>query len=466
MAQLKPISTRGSRKQIVFAGGINNEAPEISIDDAQSVDEQGWDTDSYPSLHSRKGRTPYGATGGANTNFLTNYAQTHLVRSVGTKLQYDNAGTWTDISGTWTDTDWDATNFNSKLILTNGTDVVQSWNGSALTALTDAPKGKYISNNSIRVFIAQNDTIKFSKYLDETNWTDTSSAGMFEFYTDDGGPVTGLKPYGDSIIAFKANAIAEIVGTGQTAQKHRLVNISNSIGCVSAKTIQEVSAPGGNFLFFLGQNDVYMFSGGRPQSIGNNIRKFINAINPAYTSRCFGATDGTRYFLGLVTGANTQPDTLCMFDPRFGIWRVNKTSDNLRYSAFFRNNWYAGDATGQTFKMLQGQSDNGSPVTWMYTTKDFDEGIREAEKEYYALHLQYTAAPGASLTIQVSIDQGQSYITIGDPITATGYAQNVNEIIPLDTVPISNWLRFRFSGSGEMTLHEAQRMFLIHPVQI
>lgn len=466
MAQLKPISTRGNRKPITFSGGLNNEAPEIAIDDNQSIDEVGWDTDSYPSLHSRKGRMSYGASGGAQTNLLTNYALTHLVRAVGTKLQYDNGGTWTDIAGTWTDTDWDATNFNNKLILTNGTDTVQNWNGSALTAITGAPKGKYISNNTIRVFIAKGDTVYFSKYLDETDWSDTKSAGFFQYYTANGGDVTGLKPYGESVIAFKKDAMAEIVGTGNTSQKHRLVAVSNSIGCVSFKTIQEVSSPGGNVLIFLGQNDVYVYSGGRPQSIGNNIRTYLNAINPAQIGRCFGATDGTRYFLGLVTGSNTQPDTFLMFDPRFNAWRVNKKGDNLRYSAVLNNVWYTGDATGQTYRMQQGQTDNGTPIAWSYTTKDYDEGVREAEKEYYALHVQYTASPGATLKIEASIDQGQSYIPIGDPITATGFVQNVNEIIPLDTVPISNWLRFRFSGSGEITLHEAQRMFLVHPVQI
>lgn len=469
MAQLKPITTRGSRQKILFTGGLNNEAPTISVNDNESINEYGWDTDSYPGIHSRKGRTPYGATGGAQTNLLTNYLLTHMVRSVGTKLQYNSSGTtWTDISGTFTDTDWDATNFNAKLLLTNGTDNVKSWNGSALSDLnaTNAPKGKYIANNTIRVFIAKGTTIYFSKYLDETNWTDTDSAGFFEYYTANGGDITGLRAFNDSVFAFKKDSMAEIIGTGNTSQKHRLVVISNTIGCVSFKTIQEVSAPQGNFLFFLGQNDVYMFSGGRPSSIGNNIRGYLSAINPAQIGRCFGATDGIRYFLGLVTGANTQPDTFLMFDPRYGIWRVNKINDNLRYSVLFNNVWYTGDATGQTYRMQQGQSDNGTPISWMVTTKDFDEGVREAEKEYYALHLQFAAAPGSSLTIQVSIDQGQNYITIGDPITPITIVQNANEIIPLDTVPISNWIRFRFMGSGDFTLHEAQRMFLVHPVQI
>lgn len=467
-----PANQSDKSKRNSFEGGINSSNPSIDIADNQSQDEYGWDTDLLPAIHSRKGRTPYGATGSSQTNLLANFGVTHLVRAVGTALQYDNAGTWTAIAGTFADVDWSATNFNGKLIMTNQTDNVKSWNGSALSDLNavDAPKGKYVASNSLRVFIANTaantDWIYYSKFLDETNWTDTSSSGFFQYYTTNGGSVTALREFGGVVLAFKADAMAEIVGTGQTTQKHRLLDISNRIGCVNFKTIAEVSTPRGAALFFLGQNDVYQFTAGQPTPIGEKIRRYLNLINTAQIGRCWAGTDGIRYFLGLVTVANTQPDTMLMYDPRYGTWRVNKINDNLRYSANINNVWYAGDATGQTYKMQQGQNDNGTAIAWSLTTKDFDEGSPELEKEYWELHLQMLAPTGTTFTLQVSTDQGTTYTQIGDPITAQGIYQDIPVIVPLDTVPISHWTRFKLSGTGEVTINSMQRFYRLHPFQI
>lgn len=465
-------SLSNKRAQTSFDGGINSSNPPQDVADNESIDEYGWDTDSVPAIHSRKGRAPYGASGAAQTNLLVNYGTTHLVRAVGSKLQYDNAGTWTDILSGLTDADWSAANFNGKLILTNGTDNVKYWNGSALTDLngtSQPPKGKYTASNSLRVFLANTaanpDWIYYSKFLDETNWTDALSSGFFQYYTTNGGPVTALREFGGVVLAFKADAMAEIVGTGQTTQKHRLVDISNRIGCVNHKTIAEVSTPNGAALFFLGQNDVYVFSAGQPAPIGEKVRRYINAINAAQIGRCWAGTDGIRYFLGLITGANLQPDTLLMYDPRYNKWRIRQINDNLRYSANLNNVWYTGDANGQTFKMQQGQSDNGTAIAWMITTKDFDEGAPELEKEYFELHIQMLAPTGTTFKVEVSTDQGTTWTQIGDPITTQSISQDMPVIVPLDTVPISHWTMFRLSGSGEVTIYNLQRYFRIHPMQ-
>lgn len=444
-----------------FDGGYNVGASSLNIADNESQDEQGWDTDSLPAIHTRKGRTAYGATGSGQANLLTNFGTTHMVRAVGTALQYDNAGTWTAITGTFTDTDWAAANFNGKLILTNGTDNVKQWNGSALSDLNaaTAPKGKYITSDNSRVWIAVNDVLNFCAFQAETDWSSANNAGSVQYYTARGGNITGLRSfYGDKYV-WKQDSMAVIQGTNY--YNFRLREISNLVGCVSNKTIQEV----GDSLFWLGQKDVYAFKGGLPQPIGQKIRSILDSVNTAQWTRCFGATDGIRYFLGLVTGANTQPDTFLMYDPRYNQWRVRKTGDNLRYSVFFGNKIYAGDANGQTYQLDSGTTDNGAAISWSYTTKDFDEGAPELEKEYFELHLQIYVPTGSTLQLSVSTDQGATYTNIGDAITVQSAIQDVPVIIPLDTVPITHWARFKLSGTGEVKLFSMQRFFRLHPLQ-
>lgn len=438
---------------------MNNGSPAFSLQENESLDEYGWQTDAFPSLHTRKGRTPYGAIATGQTRLLANFGVTHLVRAVGTALQYDNAGTWTAITGTFADTDWDATNFNGKLIATNGTDPVKVWNGTALSDLSaNAPKGKYITNDTVRVWIAKNDILYFSGFLAESDWTSVENSGSVQYYTPNGGDITGIVNFANHICVFKKNSFAEIFGTNY--YNFRMIENSDNIGCVSFKTIQEV----GDTLFWLGPIDVYAYKGGRPVPIGQKIRKYLDAINQAQISKCFGGTDGIRYYLGLVTGTNTEPDILLMFDPRYGIWRVSSLNDNFRYSAVLNSVWYVGNSTGQTYKMEQGNSDNGTAIPWMVTTKDFDEGMPEAQKEYYELHLQANIPTGTTLTVSASTDQGGTYTPIGDPITASNNDQNANIIIPLDTVPLGNWIRFKFSGTGEFTLHNIERYFRVEPV--
>lgn len=455
-------SLANKRAEVSFNGGLNVGGPSLDVNDDECIDAYGWDTDALPALHTRKDNDTWGASGGAQTNLLTNYGQTELLRAVGTSLQHDSGtGTWSGISGAFADTDWDATNFEvsgtPSVILTNGTDNVKVWNGSTLSDLSaNAPKGKYITNDTVRIWIALNDVIYFCGFEAPSDWTSNENSGSVEYYTPNGGNITGLRNfYGDKYV-WKKDSMCVIQGTNY--YNFRLREISNFVGCVSFKTIQEV----GDSLFWLGLNDVYQFKGGIPVPIGQRIRKYLDAVNAAQVSRCFGATDGIRYFLGLVTGANTQPDTLLVYDPRYDKWQVRSLGGNFRYAANLNNVWYMGDASGQTFKM---NTQYKSTTPWMITTKDFSEGAMEFEKEYWELHLQVYAPNGTTLTVQCSTDQGTTWTTIGNTITTRAVDQNVPVIIPLDMVPLANWIRFKISGTGEVKLYNAQRRFRLQPVQ-
>lgn len=456
---------KDKRGQHNFEGGLNTGLSSFDVKDDQYISGFGWETDKHPALITRKGRQPYGIAGTGITRLLTSFGNAHLVRAIGTALSYNSSGTtWTAITGTFTDADWDACSFDlggAVLILTNSVDPVKYWNGTTLTNLSaNAPLGKYITSDISRVWIAKDDVIYFCKFQDPTDWVAAEDSGAVQYYTPRGGNITALTVFQSLKCVWKKDSFAVIYGT--SFFDYRLVDISNDIGCISFKTVQEV----GSTLYWLGQNDVYTFSGGYPVAIGEPIREYLDDINTTHLDKCFAGTDGLRYELGLVTGANTEPNILLTFDPRRkgNPWNVKSEINGLRYSATFDNVLYCGDYLGQTYKLNSGTDDNGTAIPWEVVTKDFDEGMPEAEKEYYELHLQIDAPTGTTLTVQASVDQGETYTTVGDPITTDTVAQNVNMIIPLDTVSISNWIRFRISGSGQFTLYQVQRYFRVQPV--
>lgn len=461
------IDTRGdTRVETQLSGGIYTGLNAFDIKDNQSYNEYGWDTeDNFPAKSTAKAPITYGASGGAVTRLLTSFGNVHMVRAVGATLQYDNSGSWTNIAGTWTNTEWGAANFDiggPALILTNGTDTVQYWNGSALTALSAAPKGSLIAADNLRVFISNvaaddsQDWIHYCAFQNATDWTTAENSGIVQYYTPNGGAVTAMISFGGQIWVFKRDSFALIYHTGDSRAFYRLVPSSDNIGCVNVKTLVDM----GNALMWLAHDDVYIGAAGAANRIGEPVRTFINRINQAAISTACAFSDGIRYYLSIPIDGSTTPNIRLVYDQRFRIWTVSNLNENFLFGTYWNDTLYAGNASGQVYN-VKGATTTGA---WLVETKDFDRS--EAEKEYSQLHIQMYAPSGTSLTIQVSIDQGNTWYTVGDPVTASTSAQNQNVIIPLDVVPLGNWIRIRFSGTGPFILYGFQRYFKTMPIML
>lgn len=468
MAQWKSLpASLNQRQQWIFSGGLNTGYDSFDIKDSESPESFGWDTDDdYPALATAKAPVAYGASGAAVTRLLTNYGNVQLIRAVGTKLQKDVSGTWSDIATGLTNTDWSAANFDiggPALIMTNGTDTVKYWNGSAITDIAAAPKGKYIAADNLRVYIANvaadnsGDQIHYCKFQDATDWTAPEDSGIVQYYTPNGGAITAILAFGGTIWVFKKDTFALIYHTGDSRNAYRLVPSSENVGCVSSKTLVQINEA----LYWLGENDVYIGAAGASNRIGEPIRSYLNRINPAALDRCSGFTDGLRYYLNLCLDSATEPNYRFMYDTRRekAIWHVAGLNEQYDYGVLFNGDPYAGNASGQTYKV------NAAATTgaWSITSKDFDKS--EAEKEYWEMYNQCYFPTGSTLTIEASVDQGNTWFSIGDTITSSSSAVNDATIIPLDVVPLANWIRFRLSGTGPFKLYSSQRYFRIQPIQ-
>lgn len=455
-----------------FTDGVNTGESPFFVSDNTIVSGYGWDFDDYPALKSRKGRTAYGSSGGANTRLLTNFGSTHLLRAVGTTLQYNSSGTtWTNISGSYADTDWDAANFDvggPALLMLNPTDGGYYWNGSALTAIAAMPKGKYIATDNLRAYVAgksgELDYLYYSAFQDATDWTTPENSGVVQYYTADGGAITALRAYNGAIWVFKANSFAILYHTGDSRLAYRLTPISDNIGCVAYRTIQEV----GPYLFWLGRGNVYIGSGDSAREIGHEVSSYLDSINQAAVSNAFAFGTDQRYYLCIPTGSNTQPDTCLVYDYTYKKWLPYSISlGALRWSAQINGLSYAGNDSGQTYRMNDGDTDAGSVIDWRVQSRPYDDGMKEAEKELWELHLQGSFPGSTTLWIEISPDDiGSTWYPISyDPATNSTEVQNKNMIVPLDSVPLCNFYCYRLSGTGPATIQEVQRYSRLQPVQ-
>ncbi|MNT58214.1 hypothetical protein D3C72_1956360 [compost metagenome] len=157
-----------------------------------------------------------------------------------------------------------------------------------------------------------------------------------------------------------------------------------------------------------------------------------------------------------------------MYDIEYRKWLpYSNNLPNLLQGVNLNGNIYAGDLNGQTFKMNDGLTDAGVPVQWLVQSRPFDDGIKEAEKELYELHLQGYFPSGTTLNVKVAPDDiGSSWFDINyDPTSPSSATQNKNLIVPLDTVPLCNFYSYQLSGTGPATIQEIQRYSRIQPVQ-
>lgn len=455
-----------------FSEGLDTSQSHFFVKDSAIIDGYGWDFGEYPALAVRKGRTTFGTSGSGVTRLLTSFGHTHLVRAVGTGLQYNSSGTtWTSISGTFTDTDWDSANFDISgpaLILTNGSDVCRYWNGSALTNISQMPKGRYVAADNLRVYTTgvtgEMDTIYYCAFENALDWTSASNSGAVQFYTSNGGPCTALHAFNGSVWVFKKDSFGIIYHTGDSRATHRLVTVSDYIGCVSYKTVKQV----GPFLMWLGQGQVYIGAGDGAVEIGQRIKSYLDNINQSAISNACAFADDERYYLCIPTGVNSQPDTCLVYHYIYKKWLPYSISiGGLRFGASLNGVAYTGDNAGQTFKMNDGTTDAGTAIPYRVDSRPFDDGSKEAEKELWELHIQGYFPSGTTLNVEVAPDDiGSTWYPISYDPTAGGTAtQNKNLIVPLDTVPLCNFYRYRISGTGPATIQEVQRYALIQPVQ-
>ena len=205
-----------------------------------------------------------GKFGGATNLFAAGATQIYKFDSNDASLDALTTSGYSAVEG------WDVTQFGGKMILANGQDILQSYDLSSSTYVTDlaaaAPRAKYVT--VVRDFVvAANDgtdtnKVYWSDINDETDWTPGAASQSDFQLVPDGGDITGLAG-GEYGLIFLERAIYRMSYTGSPFF-FQFDAISRSLGCISNGSIAQY----GNLTYFLADDGFYVCDGQSTKPIG------------------------------------------------------------------------------------------------------------------------------------------------------------------------------------------------------
>lgn len=264
---------------------------------------------------------------------------TRLFAGTQTKLYELSGASWTDVSkvGSYTgsaESVWRFAQFGDVSIAVNLADATQkSVSTGAFSDLSGAPKAAVIETVGGFVMVgnyndgsAVADGLKWSAYLDYTDWTpDVATQSGDLRLLDTAGEIRALRRLGEYAVAFKEASMFLGINNGPpTLWGFKLV--SSEIGAVSQESVVSIETA----LYFMSTNDIFMYDGSRPVSIGEGIREWLfTDINRDYIYKVRGVHDKTNaliYWYYPSTGsANGALDSCVVYNYKTRKWgRANR----------------------------------------------------------------------------------------------------------------------------------------------
>jgi hypothetical protein len=446
--------------------GING-LSSFAIKDTHATRNKNVTTSRYPALATRNG-------GAVLTSTLTTEIDGIGVR--GTELHVITNGIWSKyVGGTWTQLKtglnttkkWSFVNFqgsfaNNSLLVSNGVDAAQKYDGTTVSTLANAPAlSNFITTHDNRVYLAAKSTVYFSALRKAEDWSTVNDSGSIVVETSDGLDITGLIAGSSRLTVFKQNSIHELFGNNPSNYQMKIV--TDNLGSPTGNTAQVIDG----VIYFLGNDAVYRYSGGSVPSsdFSLQVRDALSKINKAAADQSVSWQTGKKYYLAFPTGSNTNPDTVLEYDLEFNLWNTwSFPSPITAKGAVLSDITYIGCANGTLYKMDNSAiTDNGTVIAWEWVSKPFTFSSLAAKSRWYRMWVVADIPTGATLNVHVSGDEDGENWTKVQGITANTTIQSKEIMIPTTLINQSNWVRIRLEGTGQTVVYEVSRQERVFP---
>lgn len=227
------------------------------------------------------------------------------------------------------------TNFGDAVIVCNGHDGIglAASTGGSFTGISGAPSASIIESVGLFVLAFNWDdgtdhhadgwwSCALGDYTDWTpNITTQAANGRF---LDSAGAVTAARRINDGIIAYKKRSMyfGQYVGGDIIWQWSQ---VATNIGCVG----QDAVVNAGGVHYFVGADDIYMFDGSQPRSIGQAIKRWFFAdADPDHLHRVIAVHDRNDdhvyfWYSSIEQSGGTYDgwyDTAIVYNMLTGIW--------------------------------------------------------------------------------------------------------------------------------------------------
>ena len=304
---------------------------------------------------------------------------TRVIAGTATKLYDIQSGVWTDITratgGDYNGSTvrWRFAQVGNVTVAVNKLDLPQSSNTSgAFANVSGMPKARYIASSSstsgeFLMLGATNDSslgisggpnaddenrVWWSGIGNYTTWAPSLStqAGTLQL-VDTPGPLTGLKPLGDYVIAYKERATYVLTYNGATVLWGAR-NVSNEVGALSNEAVVNT----GTAHYFIGVDSIYKFAGDVPQDIGNGIKEwFFSDLDSSDPSKVQGLYDRYRdmvYWFYPSQSGNGAVDHWIALHVSSGRWGAGSTTIECCLEAIGASITYDTFGAGLTYDTL------------------------------------------------------------------------------------------------------------------
>lgn len=423
-----------------------------------------------------------------STNFGSDY------RICGLAAYYDSNGYRRLVAGhannwwSWDGTSWNsiltdltnidvkftATMFNDYLIITNGMIPVQKWNRTMAQTMDlqgRPPKAKYVLSAYKALFLAGVPEQPHMVYASDANqfevWPSSVDAHGYPIPGDsfaapvnekDGDEVTWMQLYRSNILIWKRRSLFELHGpeVGQPSRYWRFVGAGNR-GTPNGRTVVEIDG----VLYWLSDEGVIAYQGGKPEIISQPIRKTFLRINWAAISMASGGTDGKGlYFLSVPLDNQSSQNTTLVYNTRDGTW-WEWTAWSPEVWAMYRKDGttetpFMGDGNGSVY-WIGGTTDNGDTISWEAT---FGPSTFGADFRQKILHRAFiVASMEANSTMHMAtsrVDAGNYVVPQQTLLNPTTAITRIRKWLPLyqDAAGNSAYApRIKLYGAGPFTLY-------------
>lgn len=371
----------------------------------------------------------------------------HYYSTSGTKERFTvfNGGANSDIyklvTATWTaqsrsltkDVTAEFCQFDNSLYVTNQTDAVQKYNGSAWSTLaTGTPLSG--SNNIAKYLVEYRKMLIAANTVNNPQRLYVSDVGTPETfgasnYWDFPGAITGVAVLGTMLVVFTKNTTSVMQGYSPST----LVTTSNPkvvrYGCLSHRTIKEAETTVGKCLIFLSNDTVRAFNGEQVFRVGYDYlaNQWSNINNAQYSKACAAVYDN-RYWLSVPWAASTTNNKVLCYDLRYDRWvRINNWQAS--YFDVYDNgtevlNFGESSADSRVWQYPSGYTTQkpsaSTAITERYTTKNIDGNAPNLIKKFKKLYLQIKAIGSTTLLVESNVDEyGYQGLRFGSAGTST-----------------------------------------------
>lgn len=304
-------------------------------------------------------------------------------------------------------TRWNAVTFYGQttstelLVLANGVDAPAKYNGTDVTDLGGSPPatGNFPETFVGRLWLASGDTLYYSAVDDCEDWSTAGGGGNIVIARGKDGDITGIMEHANVLLVFKKNSIYR-VRPGSSFASTDVLQVSQNIGCLSARTLQQAGPEGAENLTLASTQGQEMIAA-TDTSAGVAVRnisrwpkavlEFRNEAQMDVSWSLFNLNRRELYFY-YPTQTNTIPKEGIIGNfarsrkpPRWTrMDRANLTAATMFKDSGTRRVQYVGDSDGRVYQMhIESATDwAGSPYTSRIITSYRTQKAIERQKRY------------------------------------------------------------------------------------